>query len=202
MNKKTQYHHGDLKNALIKEGLKIISEDGIQGLTLRKVASRIGVTHTAPYAHFADKQALIAAISAEGHHELFKEMNFLYQKYQDEPYKQLVEIGWHYIQFAIKDPEYFRIMFSKVIEDGEIHPEFIEISDKNYEIVSQVIINCQKAGIIDPEDHEKRTIYIWSVIHGLATLIIEDQIPFAIQQRASTKEFFEFSIQAILKDMH
>jgi AcrR family transcriptional regulator len=201
MNRKTPYHHGDLKNALIKEGLQIISEDGIEGLTLRKVAARIGVSHTAPYAHYPDKQALIAAISAAGHLELFEEMNALYQKHIDEPYKQLIEIGWHYIQFAMSDPEHFRIMFSKVIEDGEIHPEFIEISDKNYELVSEVIQNCQEAGIFKVTEHEKLTIYVWSVIHGLATLIIEDQIPLAIKQKTSAKDFFEFTIQSMIKDM-
>ena len=57
------YHHGDLKNALIRAGIEILSKEGVQALSLRKVAKQAGVSHAAPYAHFADKQALLAATS-------------------------------------------------------------------------------------------------------------------------------------------
>ena len=67
----SNYHHGDLKNALIQAGVKILSKEGISGLSLRKVARQAGVSHAAPYAHFADKQALIAAISTEGYKQLY-----------------------------------------------------------------------------------------------------------------------------------
>jgi AcrR family transcriptional regulator len=60
----TTYHHGDLKNALIQAGMEILAEEGLGSLSLRKVAKQAGVSHAAPYAHFNDKQALIAAISA------------------------------------------------------------------------------------------------------------------------------------------
>ncbi|HWZ19753.1 MAG TPA: helix-turn-helix domain-containing protein, partial [Ktedonobacteraceae bacterium] len=60
------YHHGDLRNALIQAGLEILAEGGAQELDLRKVARRAGVSHAAPYRHFADKQALVAAINEEG----------------------------------------------------------------------------------------------------------------------------------------
>src|SRR5690606_24649324 len=59
---KEQYHHGDLKNALIRSGTELLAEEGVTSLSLRQVAARAGVSHSAPYAHFADKQALIAAI--------------------------------------------------------------------------------------------------------------------------------------------
>ena len=64
MPRKKSYHHGDLKNALIKAGADILSKEGVSALSLRKVAHKAGVSHAAPYAHFADKQALIAAMRA------------------------------------------------------------------------------------------------------------------------------------------
>ena len=64
------YHHGDLKNALIKAGIEILSKEGVSGLSLRKAARQAGVSHAAPYAHFADKQTLIAAIASDGHSKI------------------------------------------------------------------------------------------------------------------------------------
>ena len=74
MRRKT-YHHGDLKNALIKAGVEILSQEGVEGLSLRKVAQRAGVSHNAPYSHFPDKQSLIAAISTEGFRQLYGELD-------------------------------------------------------------------------------------------------------------------------------
>ncbi|MBU0935252.1 MAG: TetR/AcrR family transcriptional regulator [Spirochaetes bacterium] len=71
---KSSYHHGDLKRALIEAGIELLAKEGSAAFSLRKVAIRAGVSHTAPYAHFADKQALIAAIITEGYIRLHKRM--------------------------------------------------------------------------------------------------------------------------------
>ena len=105
------YHHGDLKNALIKVGIQILSKEGLGGLSLRRVAKKAGVSHTAPYAHFADKQALIAAISTEGYHQLYKQLTAAVETNHVNPQNMLVEVGWAYVQFALKDPELFKVMF-------------------------------------------------------------------------------------------
>src|SRR5512147_1727830 len=81
MPKKKAYHHGDLKNALIEAGADILSKDGVSGLSLRKVALKAGVSHTAPYAHFADKQALIAAISTDGYRRLYEALSLNVQQH-------------------------------------------------------------------------------------------------------------------------
>src|SRR5687767_2459609 len=105
--KKKTYHHGDLKNALINAGVDILAKDGVGGLSLRKVALKAGVSHSAPYAHFADKQALIAAISTEGFRQLYENINTAAQKYKDQPTKQLAEVGWAYVQFALDERDRF-----------------------------------------------------------------------------------------------
>ncbi|MBI3152701.1 MAG: TetR/AcrR family transcriptional regulator, partial [Chloroflexi bacterium] len=101
MPKKKTYHHGDLKNALIKAGVEILAKDGVSGLSLRKVAMRAGVSHAAPYSHFADKQALIAAISTEGFRQLYERVSGVAEEYKSQPQKQLVEAAWAYVQFAL-----------------------------------------------------------------------------------------------------
>ena len=74
------YHHGNLKEALIAAGLEILSEQGVEGLSLRKVAKKVGVSHTAPYNHFSDKQALLAAISTAGHEQLYQTLSDTFNK--------------------------------------------------------------------------------------------------------------------------
>ena len=88
-NKK--YHHGDLKNALIKAGIEIHFEEAGKGLNLRKVAQRARGSHAAPYAHFSEMQALIAAILTEGYKALYGRITYAVEQYPDDPLQQLVE---------------------------------------------------------------------------------------------------------------
>src|SRR3954464_14355091 len=82
------YHHGDLRNALIQAGLELLAEGGAQELDLRKVARRAGVSHAAPYRHFADKQALIASITEEGFRWLAERIQTTLREVSDEPFEQ------------------------------------------------------------------------------------------------------------------
>jgi AcrR family transcriptional regulator len=92
------YHHGDLRNALIQAGLELLAEGGVQELDLRKVARRAGVSHAAPYRHFADKQALIAAITEEGFRLLAEQIQATLSEVPDEPFEQLLGIATRSVQ--------------------------------------------------------------------------------------------------------
>ena len=128
-----KYHHGDLKNALIKAGVEILSKEGIEGLSLRKVAQWAGVSYNAPYSHFSDKQSLIAAISTEGFKQLYVELDAAVLAYPDDPKQQLLEGAWAYVQFAINNTDTFKIMFSGVLEKEKQYPAFVEISHQTFE---------------------------------------------------------------------
>jgi AcrR family transcriptional regulator len=170
------YHHGDLKNALIQAGIEILSADGIKGLSLRQVAKRAGVSHAAPYAHFTDKQSLIAAISTEGYKRLYKQLIHIDQEYPNDPHKKLVEVAWRYLQFAVKDPAHFKITFSGVIEKEKDYPAFVEISQKSFTFITEMVTECQAAGILPSGSSDLIAVHLWGSIHGLATLLIEDQL--------------------------
>src|SRR5687768_3740282 len=124
------YHHGDLKNALIAAGLDILSKRGVSALSLRSVAQRVGVSHTAPYAHFADKQALIAAISTAGYERLYEAMRAVVAEHQNDPARQLLEGAWAYVQFGLEDPAHFKVTLSGVVEKEQDYPAFVEVSKK------------------------------------------------------------------------
>src|SRR5258708_35966535 len=110
--KPKSYRRVDLRNALIQAGLELLAEGGAEALDLRKVARRAGVSHAAPYRHFADKQALIAAITEEGFHWLAERIQATLREVPDEPFEQLLGVALAYVRFAQAHPWLMREIFS------------------------------------------------------------------------------------------
>ena len=191
-----KYHHGDLKNALIKAGVGILSKDGVGGLSLRKVAKKAGGSHSAPYAHFADKQALIAAISTEGFKQLYTELDAAVSPYSSDPRQQLIEGAWAYAQFAINNTDTFNIMFSGVLEKEKDYPAFVEISRKTFERVVEIIKACQGAGVLRPSAPELMAVSVWGQVHGIISLALEGQISHTVLDRFTLRDILLFALDA------
>src|SRR5687767_6619369 len=96
------YHHGDLRAALLRASGQVLEKEGISGLSLRDVARRAGVSHNAPYRHFPDRDALLAALAADGMTKLLKELG-------ERTGRELAEA---YVRFALARPQVFRLMFA------------------------------------------------------------------------------------------
>lgn len=182
------YHHGDLKNALIQAGVEILASEGLGGLSLRKVAKHAGVSHAAPYSHFADKQALIAAISTEGFKQLFVQIKEIVEAHRDHPKSLLIETAWAYVQFALNQPDRFKLMFSSVLEKEKDYPDFVEYSQKNFAQLVEVVTVCQSAGILRPGPPDLTAVSIWAAVHGLVMLILEDQVSNYVLNQFTLKE--------------
>jgi AcrR family transcriptional regulator len=195
MSAKKSYHHGDLKNALIRAGVEILAEQGVGGLSLRQVALRAGVSHAAPYAHFADKQSLIAAISTDGFRRLYEKLAETASANLLDPRRQLLETAAAYLEFAAEDPAHFKIMFSGILEQEKDYPEFVDASKKNYELMVGIVQACQAAGVLPSEPAEQTAVSIWATVHGLAALSIEKQIPRTLLERHSPAEILRGALQ-------
>jgi AcrR family transcriptional regulator len=192
-----KYHHGDLKNALIKAGVEILSKEGIGGLSLRKVALEAGVSHAAPYAHFVDKQALIAAISTEGFRILFEKLSAVREKYQSDPKRQLLEAAWAYVQFAQTDPAHFRVTFSSAVEREKEYPALVKMTRKSFGEVVKIVEACQAAGLLRPGPADVMTVSVWSAVHGFASLLIEGQISHTVLNQMTVREMLIFTLNQI-----
>jgi len=183
-----KYHHGDLKNALIEAGIETLSKEGVGALSLRKVARRAGVSHTAPYAHYADKQALIAAIATEGYEKLYAKIAGVVQRYSDDPARQLVEAAWAYAEFALAETDQFKITFSGVVEKEKDYPAFVEVSQKNFKLVVEIIEACQREGVLPAGPSDVIAVGVWGLLHGLVSLVLEGQVSHTILDRLTLKE--------------
>ena len=193
-----KYHHGDLKNALIKAGIKILAKEGVGGLSLRKVAKKAGVSHSAPYAHFPDKQSLIAAISTEGFKQLYSELDAAISPYANDPKQQLTEGVWAYVQFAMNNTDTFNIMFSGVLEKEKEYPSFVEISRKTFDRVVDVVQACQQAGVLHSAPPELMAVSVWGQLHGIVSLMLEGQISHTVLDRFTIREIVFFAIDQMI----
>jgi AcrR family transcriptional regulator len=190
------YHHGDLKNALA--GVEILSEEGVHGLSLRKVAQRAGVSHNAPYSHFPDKQSLIAAISTEGFRQLYDDVDAAVSSYPNDPRRQLQEGAWAYARFAMSNTDTFKIMFSGVLEKEKDYPAFVEISYKTFQRVVDVVRACQEVGILRTVPPELMAVAVWGQVHGIISLILEGQISHTVLDRFDLRSIVSSALDQIL----
>ena len=190
----TSYHHGDLKNALIQAGVEILAREGVSGLSLRKVARQAGVSHAAPYSHFADKQALIAAISTEGFKQLFTQIKAVFIDYKDDPENLLIETAWAYLQFALNEPDRFKLMFSSVLEKEKDYPDFVEISQNNFRQLVEIVEICQKANALKAGEPNLIAVSLWGTVYGFISLLLEGQISHTVLEKRSLKEILIFII--------
>lgn len=174
--KKTSYHHGDLRRALIDASLELIEEKGAQGLTLREVARRVGVSHAAPYRHFADKEALLAAAATEGFEALQEAMESGRDAHSDSV-ERFEAVGLAYVQFAVSHRSQFRVMFGAQLAGQTDYPELSEAGRRGFEVLVGMIVELQAAGTIAAGDPLPFALSAWSVVHGLATLLIDRRFP-------------------------
>lgn len=171
------YHHGDLKNALVAVGLQLLVEKGVNGLNLREVARRAGVTHAAPYRHFADKEALIAAIAEDGFQRLGMRISAAHAEAKGDAAVKLMTLGRAYIMFALEEPDSFRLMFSHTIGHREQYPELYTAAKAGFLLLQSMIEEGKAAGRFIDADSIALTKSVWSMVHGLATLLVEGQFP-------------------------
>jgi AcrR family transcriptional regulator len=187
----TTYHHGDLKNALIQAGVEILAEEGLGGLSLRKVAKQAGVSHAAPYAHFKDKQALIAAISTEGFKRLYLQIQNVLVQYADHPDLLLLETAWAYCQFALNETDSFKLMFSSVLEKEKDYPDFVEASKKSFSQLLEIVKTSQASGVLKQGSADLLAVGVWSAVHGFISLFLEGQVSSSLSEGRTVKELLD-----------
>ena len=143
MKKTKPYHHGNLRETLLRAAIGLVGEVGPTAFTLREVARRAGVSHNAPYRHFRDKEDLIRAVAAEGYGELTSAMIAAAAR-QARALDRLKHAGLAYIDFALRRPEHFTVMFDAPISKRK-HPDSAAAGDQTFETLLGFAKSCQDA---------------------------------------------------------
>jgi AcrR family transcriptional regulator len=163
-----RYHHGELRQALVAAALQLVDEEDEAALSLREVARRVGVTYAAPYHHFADKQALVAAVAAEGFQTLRTDMSRAEEGIED-PFERLAAQGRAYVEFAVRHPALYRMMFQREITDPDCYPELHEAADACFQALLESVRRALGPGA-DEQRVIGAAIPAWAAVHGLASL--------------------------------
>lgn len=168
------YHHGDLRRALLKAATDIVRARGLPDLSLRAVARQARVSHAAPYHHFPDRTALVAAVAEQGFVGLKRSME-AQMKGGGDAKANLEAAGVGYVLFAVRNPTHFRVMFSAEFEDKSRFPELAAAAKAAHDLLRQFTEECQAAGQVRQGDPQLISLAMWAIVHGLAILLIDRQ---------------------------
>lgn len=172
--RKAEYHHGNLRRALIDTAVSAIAKHGIDALNLRQLAARAGVTPGAPYHHFASREELLRTIADEGFERLEAELIAARDAAGAEASVRLEALGRAYVNFAVSCPGYFRVMFH-----GDAKSSGPTASGlRAFYLLRYAVLACQQAGTAPAGDPRVLVLAAWSAVHGFATLWVDGALPF------------------------
>ncbi len=174
MKNDSNYHHGDLRSALIKAATAEIERGGYENLSLRELAESLGVSRAAPYRHFADRRALLAAVAADG----FDRLTAIHRNARGRtPQARLAAGGRGYLAFAAERPQMFRLMFVSDLLGGSAalpDPALIKAASESYVVFEQLV-----AATLDKPDEgaiKAAAVAIMSTSYGFALLRMNDRL--------------------------
>lgn len=168
--RRTSYHHGDLREALLTAAVELVEARGPDGFTLREAARKVGVTHTAPYRHFANRDALIVGVAQQGFEGLHAAAEARLRGLTD-PRDRLQALGIAYVEYAVAHPSHFRVMHGD-IADTCSDPQFAQIKGATFGRLLEIVGACQQAGLIPAGSVPRYALAAWATVHGLADLLM------------------------------
>ena len=177
--KKDAYHHGDLREALLRASLALIEEGGVQALSLRKAARKAGVSSAAPYHHFANRTELLVAIATEGFDILGAMME------EGGAATSLGDCGKAYVHFAREHTAHFRVMFRPELAQPDAFPDGTRPGQEVFRRLVDRVSAAQADGSAPVGDAEELIVLAWSVAHGLSALLVDGPLSCGVTDKIS-----------------
>jgi AcrR family transcriptional regulator len=198
---KPNYHHGDLRSALLEAALNVINESGPQQLTIREVARRAGVSHTAPYRHFADMDELIRAVVEQSFELMQQTLRDRKAAAPQDPLNQFAASGQAYIDFGLQYPAYYRVMYSGDLLSSTGQQSLQHTSSDTFSEMVRDMETCQKLNILRPGDPAKQALAIISTVHGFVTLVNDNRVDALLGEDFDVEEARDSVMAAIFEGL-
>ncbi|HEY6882145.1 MAG TPA: TetR/AcrR family transcriptional regulator [Polyangiales bacterium] len=177
VKKGDQYHHPDLREAMIRVAQELLESEGPSSWTVRAAARIAGVSSGAPYRHFADKDTLLAAVAARGFEDLRSEIAAHLDTVGDEPSARFRSLGEAYVRFATARPGRYQIMFGRDILNRDLHPELCAAADRAFASLLREVEAAQLSGVLRSDNSAAAMAAgAWAVVHGLADLLLSGRL--------------------------
>lgn len=188
--KQFRYHHGNLRETLVEAALDILTNEGIEALSLRSIARKSDVSQAAPYSHFKSKKDLISTVAEAGFQKLALKMadDASGSSTVKERINKLI---LSYINFAKDNKPLFKLMFSNDVADTKDNTTLNITSSKTYSLISAALLNGENT---DNKDVSFLAVALWSFCHGLTNLLIDEKLDIAKFGAKTLEDFVAKSV--------
>ena len=167
-----KYDSEERRRMLIRATATMLEEGGLRAVTMRALSAKVGISHAAPYRHFRNKTALLAAVAEDGFDRLAEQLERLDGAWGGEPLERFRTCACGYVHFAVDNPELYMLMFGmEPAGDGPI-PRPAQPAHRVLSILRKIIRECQSHGVFRRESPADQAGFAWSAVHGLSMLMI------------------------------
>lgn len=173
----TTYHHGSLRPALVEAAIELLGEVPPGRLSLREVARRAGVSHNAPYHHFADRAELLGAVGVQAMNDLVEAQERAVGN-EDEPVARLRAMSAAYVGYAADHPQAFALIFDpEYCAAGSPSADMAPLIERNEQLLAREVDSLVAQPSFAGRDPQLLAAGIWAAVHGMSQLVVLGHLP-------------------------
>ena len=173
-----KYHHGDVRNVLLQQAENILIDEGPAGLSLRRLARLTGVSEAAPYRHFDGKDGILAAVAITAFERFAEQLETAAASTENHE-ERIMALGAAYVQFAVENPQHFRLIFGRERPPLDQYPELRDAADNAFDVLQRAVTSVDRKAemtLAEAASAYNRALAAWSRAHGIAMLVIDGMI--------------------------
>lgn len=179
-----------LRQALLDAASRLLVEEGLSALTMRRIAAEVGCTSSVLYTHFGNKEELIQTLWIEGFERLWRAEEVVINA--SGPLDLLRELAWAYRTNALENPDYYQVMFGAAVPGFHPPPALWKQSRRTFQVLVDAVRGCIEAGIFRSDDPELVASVLWATVHGVVSLQLAGRF-----EEAEGRILFEHALQAV-----